>query len=125
MNYASYVISEWFSARQSASIIGADIFFFAVGLLLALKLGTKKTPVYLMVSAAVVYFFCSVMVITNEEYLGAIFPEVIGAMAFMMFVGNIVGYIIRLTRKPKPAEDIEPKNAKTASKKKKKRKKKK
>lgn len=99
MSNVTMVVSEWFSVKMSFPIIAADVFFLALGLLLALKLGTKKTPVYLMLSAMVVYFFCSVMVITNEEYLGAIFPEFIGAMAFMMFIGNIIGYIIRLTKK--------------------------
>ena len=52
MNNVGFVVLKWFSVRQNLPIIVADIFFFALGLLLALKLGTKKTPVYLMISAA-------------------------------------------------------------------------
>ncbi len=103
MNNITLVASEWFSASQSFPTVAADIFFFVLGLLLALKLGTKKTPVYLMVSAAIVYAVCSIMVITNTEYLGALFPLFIGAMAFMMFLGNIAGFIIRLVKKEKTA----------------------
>ena len=124
MDNVTYVVSKWFSVRQNLPIVVADIFFFALGLLLALKLGTKKTPVYLMISAAVVYFFCSVMVITTEGYYGAILPEFIGAMAFMMFVGNIVGYIIRLTKKEnEPEQEITEKAPPKKKKPKKKRKK--
>ena len=103
MNNVTFVVLKWFSVKQSFPIIAADVFFFALGLLLALKLGTKKTPVYLMISAAVVYAVCSIMVLTNTEYLGALFPMFIGAMAFMMFVGNIAGFVIRLVKKEKTA----------------------
>lgn len=98
MNYISVLISKWFSVAQSFPMVAADIFFFVLGLLLALKLGTKKTPVYLMISAAVVYGLCSIMYITRTEIF-VLFPVFIGAMAFMMFAGNIVGFIIRLIKK--------------------------
>lgn len=101
MNVATELMSRWFALRQSVSIVASDIFFFALGLLLAWKLGTKKTPIYLMISALVVYAVCSIMVITNHEYIGAIFAEYIGAMAAFMFVGNIAGYIIRLNKNKK------------------------
>ena len=101
MNVAIELMSRWFAVNQTITIVASDIFFFALGLLLAWKLGTKKTPVYLMVSALVVYAVCSIMVITNHEYIGAIFAEYIGAMAAFMFAGNIVGYIIRLIKSKK------------------------
>lgn len=103
MNVAIELMSRWFALRQSASIVASDIVFFALGLLLAWLLGTKKTPVYLMVSAVIVYAVCSIMVITNHEYIGAIFALYIGAMAAFMFAGNIVGYIIRLIKNKKSA----------------------
>lgn len=101
MNVVTELISRWFQVKQSIPTVASDILFFALGILLALKLGTKKTPVYLMISAVIVYAVCSIMVITNPGYFGAIGAEYIGAMAFMMFCGNVIGYIIRLIKKDK------------------------
>lgn len=95
---ATEILVRWFTYRVTASLVAADIFFFALGVLIALKLGTKKTPVYLMISMAVVYAVCEIMTVTSEDYI-VLFPVLFGAIAFLLFCGNLVGFIIRLAAK--------------------------
>lgn len=77
-----------------------DIFFFALGMIIALKLGTKKTPLYLMAAMAVVYAVCEIMTVTSTERI-VLFPVFFGAMAFLLFCGNLAGFIIRVLKKDK------------------------
>lgn len=92
------ILVRWFTYSVSFALAAADIFFFSLGVLIALKLGTKKTPVYLMVSMAVVYTVCTIMTVTSTESI-VLFPVFFGALAFLLFCGNLVGFIIRLIKK--------------------------
>lgn len=92
------ILVRWFTYRVTVMMVVADAFFFALGVIIALKLGTKKTPVYLMISMAVVYAVCTIMTVTSTEYI-VLFPVFFGALAFLLFCGNLVGFIIRLIKK--------------------------
>ena len=95
---ATEVLVKWFTTRVSFTMIAADVFFFALGILIAMYLGTKKTPLYLMLSMAIVYAVCSIMTVTSEDYI-VVFPVFFGALAALLFAGNLVGFIIRLATK--------------------------
>ena len=95
---ATEVLVKWFTTRVSFTMIAADVFFFALGVVIALYLGTKKTPLYLMLSMAIVYAVCSIMTVTSEDYI-VVFPVFFGALAALLFAGNLVGFIIRIVIK--------------------------
>ena len=82
----------------SLPVVATDLFFAAIGLYAALKISNKKTVIYIMLTAIVVYIITS-FVAESSIVMFAVYAVFVGALAFFVLIGAAAGLLIRAIKK--------------------------
>ena len=82
----------------SLPVVATDLFFAAIGLYAALKIGNKKTIIYIMLTTIVVYIIAS-LVAESSIVMFAVYAVFVGALAFFTLIGAAVGLLVRWIKK--------------------------
>jgi len=92
------ILREWFGMGISLPVVATDLFFAAIGLYAALKISNKKTVIYIMLTAIVVYIITS-FVAESSIVMFAVYAVFVGALAFFVLIGAAVGLLVRWIKK--------------------------
>ena len=94
------IFSDWFGMGINIPIIVTDLALFALGLIPSLKIGKKKTVIYIMLTLVALYLIASAL-----RYCGIaiIVPYAIylGAICILGFAGMGIGLLARLIKEKK------------------------
>ena len=82
----------------SLPVVATDLLFAAIGLYAALKISNKKTVIYIMLTAIVVYIITS-FVAESSIVMFAVYAVFVGALAFFVLIGAAVGLLVRWIKK--------------------------
>ena len=82
----------------SLPVVATDLFFAALGLYAALKISSKKTVIYIMLTMMVVYIIAS-FVAKCSIVMFAVYAVFVGALAFFALIGAAAGLLVRAIRK--------------------------
>ena len=91
-------LREWFGMGLSLPVIATDLFFAALGLYAALKISNKKTVIYIMSTAIVVYIIASLVAKSSIEMF-AVYAVFVAALVFFAFIGAAIGLLVRAIKK--------------------------
>ena len=92
------ILRVWFCMGISLPVVATDLFFAAIGLYAALKISNKKTVIYIMLTAIVVYIITS-FVAESSIVMFAVYAVFVGALAFFTLIGAAVGLLVRWIKK--------------------------
>lgn len=92
------ILREWFGMGISLPVVATDLFFAALGLYAALKISSKKTVIYIMLTMMVVYIIAS-FVAKCSIVMFAVYAVFVGALAFFALIGAAAGLLVRAIRK--------------------------
>ena len=92
------VFLEWFGQGFSLPVIATDLFFAAIGVYAAMKISSKKTVIYIMLTMIVVYIIASFVAESSIEMF-AVYAVFVGAIAFFSIIGAAIGLLIRAIKK--------------------------
>ena len=92
------VFLEWFGQGFSLPVIATDLFFAAIGVYAAMKISSKKTVIYIMLTMIILYIAAS-FVAKCSIAMFAIYAVFVGAAAVLILIGAALGLLIRAVKK--------------------------
>ena len=92
------VCLEWFGQGFSLPVIATDLFFAAIGVYAAMKISSKKTVIYIMLTMIVLYI-AACFVAECSIVMFAVYSVFVGGAATLIFAGAAIGLLIRAVKK--------------------------
>ena len=92
------VFLEWFGQGFSLPVIATDLFFAAIGVYAAMKISSKKTVIYIMLTMIVLYI-AACFVAECSIVMFAVYSVLVGGAATLIFAGAAIGLLIRAVKK--------------------------
>ena len=92
------VFLEWFGQGFSLPVIVTDLFFIAIGIYAALKIHSKKTVIYIMLTMILLYI-AACFVAECSIVMFAVYSVFVGGAATLIFAGAAIGLLIRAVKK--------------------------
>ena len=92
------VFLEWFGQGFSLPVIATDLFFAAIGVYAAMKISSKKTVIYIMLTMILLYI-AACFVAECSIVMFAVYSVFVGGAATLIFGGAAIGLLIRAVKK--------------------------
>ena len=92
------VFLEWFGQGFSLPVIATDLFFAAIGVYAAMKINSKKTVIYIMLTMIILYI-AACFVAECSIVMFAVYSVFVGGAATLIFAGAAIGLLIRAVKK--------------------------
>ena len=92
------VFLEWFGQGFSLPVIATDLFFAAIGVYAAMKISSKKTVIYIMLTMIILYI-TACFVAECSIVMFAVYSVFVGGAATLIFAGAAIGLLIRAVKK--------------------------
>ena len=92
------VFLEWFGQGFSLPVIATDLFFAAIGVYAAMKISSKKTVIYIMLTMMILYI-AACFVAECSIVMFAVYSVFVGGAATLIFAGAAIGLLIRAVKK--------------------------
>ena len=92
------VFLEWFGQGFSLPVIATDLFFAAIGIYAAMKISSKKTVIYIMLTMILLYI-AACFVAECSIVMFAVYSVLVGGAATLIFAGAAIGLLIRAVKK--------------------------
>ena len=92
------VFLEWFGQGFSLPVIATDLFFAAIGVYAAMKISSKKTVIYIMLTMILLYI-AACFVAECSIVMFAVYSVLVGGAATLIFAGAAIGLLIRAVKK--------------------------
>ena len=92
------VFLEWFGQGFSLPVIATDLFFAAIGVYAAMKISSKKTVIYIMLTMIILYIEAC-FVAECSIVMFAVYSVFVGGAATLIFAGAAIGLLIRAVKK--------------------------
>lgn len=94
-----FVLTQWFSQPASLPVLFTNFLFLASGFATAKHIGSKKTIIYIMLTALALFFVaCAVSHVSFEMF--RVYSVYVGAMCLDFCVGAAIGLLAK-----KPSAD--------------------
>ena len=92
------VFLEWFGQGFSLPVIATYLFFAAIGVYAAMKISSKKTVIYIMLTMIILYI-AACFVAECSIVMFAVYSVFVGGAATLIFAGAAIGLLIRAVKK--------------------------
>ena len=92
------VFLEWFGQGFSLPVIATDLFFAAIGVYAAMKISSKKTVIFIMLTMIILYI-AACFVAECSIVMFAVYSVFVGGAATLIFAGAAIGLLIRAVKK--------------------------
>lgn len=92
------VFLEWFGQGFSLPVIATDLFFAAIGVYAAMKISSKKTVIYIMLTMIILYI-AACFVAECSIVMFAVYSVFVGGAATLIFAGAAIGLLIGAVKK--------------------------
>lgn len=92
------VFLEWFGQGFSLPVIATDLFFAAIGVYASMKISSKKTVIYIMLTMIILYI-AACFVAECSIVMFAVYSVFVGGAATLIFAGAAIGLLIRAVKK--------------------------